>query len=266
MPAPTEADVVALLAARPDQTVLAFDFDGTLSAIVDDPEAAGPVAGAMAVLERLSTAVARVALISGRPRAFLAAHAPDGVDLSGLYGLETRIAGVERDHPDADRWRASIDDAVAAARRIDAWRDAGVVVEPKGLSLTLHFRNAPSMATAVEHWAADAAERLQLEPRTAKASIELHPHVDVDKGTSLADFADGAETVLFAGDDVGDVPAFVELRRRRVSVAEPDRSGIGIAVGGPAVPEEVRAVADLVLDAPEDLVRLLHVLADRLDA
>ena len=42
-------------------------------------------------------------------------------------------------------------------------------------------------------------------------SVELHPPVDIDKGTVVADLAADADSALYAGDDVGDLPAFAAL-------------------------------------------------------
>ena len=45
------ASLVAPLREAPDATVLAFDFDGTLAAVVDDPAAAVPIPGVPALLD-----------------------------------------------------------------------------------------------------------------------------------------------------------------------------------------------------------------------
>ena len=57
----------ARLTARADQVALCLDFDGTLSPIVPDPEAARPLEGMVKLLGRLATRFAAVALVSGRP-------------------------------------------------------------------------------------------------------------------------------------------------------------------------------------------------------
>jgi trehalose 6-phosphate phosphatase len=59
------ADHVARLAAGADQVALCLDFEGTLSPIVDDPEAARPLAGVVELLGPLADRYAAVALISG---------------------------------------------------------------------------------------------------------------------------------------------------------------------------------------------------------
>ena len=83
------------LAAEPERSALFLDFDGTLSAVVVDPTGARPLPGVPALLAELAAAFALVAVISGRPTAFLAdvLEAPPGVTLVGLYGLERALQG-----------------------------------------------------------------------------------------------------------------------------------------------------------------------------
>lgn len=258
----------ARLAADPGSTALLFDFDGTLAPIVDDPGAAAPVDGAADLLERLAARFGRVAVLSGRPRAFLVEHLGPTVDLSGLYGLETRVDGQPGDHVAAERWRTVIDRVVTATTVGDRPGDPdgldgtdvtlpdGVVVEPKGMSLTVHYRLAPAAAEAVEAWGERVAASTGLELRSAKRSVELHPPVDLDKGTAAEAFAEGCRTVAFFGDDVGDLPAFAVLDRLRALGVDT----VKVAVASTDVPESVVETADEVLDGPEAVVSLLAPL------
>src|SRR5690606_37685979 len=66
---------------------LVLDFDGTLAPIVADPESSALPDGVAPVLADLARRLPLVALVSGRPVAFLAERAAiDGVRLLGLYG------------------------------------------------------------------------------------------------------------------------------------------------------------------------------------
>lgn len=240
------------LRRRPERTALLFDFDGTLSPIVEDPAAAGPVDGAIELLERLAGRYRTVAVISGRPRRFLADRLGAGVDLSGVYGLETRVAGVDADHEEAERWRPVVESVAAGAEL-----PAGVVVEPKGLSLTVHFRQAPAAEPVVTAWADEVAVDSGLEVRVAKASVELHPPLPVDKGTSVRRLADGCTTVVYVGDDVGDLPAFAALDELAAGGVET----IKVAAGGDELPAAVAEAADLVVAGPAAVVELFSPLA-----
>ena len=79
----------ARLVERAQKVALCLDFDGTLSPIVEDPQAARPLPGIVELLGPLAERFAAVALVSGRPAAYLAEHAgARGVRYLGLYGLQ----------------------------------------------------------------------------------------------------------------------------------------------------------------------------------
>ena len=117
--------------------------------MVKDPREAVPLPGVPALLAELAVPFALVAIISGRPTAFLdnALGAPAGVTLAGLYGLERALQGAAH-----TAWASVIDEVVAEAL---ATAPPGVYVEPKGLTVTLHFRRAPEH----EGWVVEFAER-----------------------------------------------------------------------------------------------------------
>ena len=77
------------LVAHAARAAVLVDFDGSLSPIVADPDAARPAARTRDALAGLVGQVGRVAVVSGRPVAFLrAALGIDGVTYVGQYGLE----------------------------------------------------------------------------------------------------------------------------------------------------------------------------------
>ena len=196
--------------ARPHRSAVLTDFDGTLSLIVEDWNAARPLPGAAEALDDLADRYAVVGVISGRPVSFLHEHLGDRLRLSGLYGLEVMHLGERIPVEGAEEWRAVISTA-----HDDARKHFGDFVEHKGLSLTIHFRTRPDMAEAVARWARRVNDETGLELRAAKASIELHPPVKVDKGTVVELAVGDLEAACFLGDDVGDLPAFAALERLR---------------------------------------------------
>lgn len=249
--------LVAPLRERAADAVLLFDFDGTLSPVVDDPAAAAPRPEVPDLLDRLASQYRRVGVLSGRPVSFLAAALPSSVAVSGLYGLESLVDGAVVDHPDAPRWRPVVADAVRAAEVAAApgGEIDGATVEPKGLSLTIHVRTRPELAAAVEGLARRLAAETGLEVRPAKMSVELHPPIDADKGAALRSMAEGATAVAYVGDDVGDLPAFDAL-----AALGPDVWTLAVAVGGPELPVEVAQRADVVLPSQAAVVDLLRAL------
>jgi trehalose 6-phosphate phosphatase len=249
--------LIALLRQAPGDTALFTDFDGTLSPIVPDPSAARPVPGAVDALVRLVARYRRVAVLSGRPLSYLQPLLPEAIDIGALYGLEQRVAGRPVQHPEAERWQPVV--AALVAEAVGALTEhPGVQVEPKGLSLTVHFRNAPAAEAAVASWAADAARRSGLRAQPAKASIELHPPVAVDKGTLLSAWAAGAAVVAYFGDDLGDLPAFTALRQLR---GQPGTRTVAVVAAGPETPDAVRRAADVLLDGPAEVAAVFQRLA-----
>ncbi len=242
------------------------DFDGTLAPIVEDPAMARPLPGTAAVLSRLARRFGVVGVVSGRPVAFLAEHlAPaarardgpaSGVQLVGLYGLESAGPDGVRSEPDAAPWRPVV---AEAAGRLSAGAPAGVEVEAKGLAVTVHWRRAPSAGG----WAADrvAAEagRSGLVAHPGRFSLELRPPLAVDKGTALRRLTEGCSAACYFGDDLGDLPAFTELSGWAAAAG---RDGVSVAVVDEETAPEVVALADLTVAGPAAAGRLLTWLAD----
>lgn len=262
------AEGLRALRAAPDQSLIALDFDGTLSPIVDDPASARPVHGAAAMLTRLAARVAAVAIVTGRP-ALTAAKLLDAGDLRNLvvlghYGLEcwTAKSGLERA-------RDVSGEGVAAVRRelanvlAGVGAPAGTAIEEKGESVAVHVRRTTDPAAALDLLrepltALAARHGLRLEP--GRMVLELRPP-GIDKGAALERLAGEvrARAVVYAGDDLGDLAAFDAIDRLRATGI----AGLTICVGSPTSPDAVPALserADLVIESPAGLVHLLDRL------
>jgi trehalose 6-phosphate phosphatase len=256
-----DADAALLAPFRrdPGSAAVVSDFDGTLSPIVAAADAARPAPGAVELLHRLAARYRRVAVVSGRPAAFLAeqlelaGHRP-GLLAVGLYGLEEVDAGgTVRTLPAAETWRPVV---AEAAGRAEAALPRGVVVERKGLSVTLHWRPAPAHAAAAIACAERLAGELGLELRAGRMSAELSPPLRVDKGTTVERLCAGAAAALYVGDDLGDLPALAALCRLR----DAGVTTLRVAVASDEAPAELLAAADLVVDGVTGALALLAAL------
>ena len=242
----------------PGRTAILTDFDGTLAPIVEDPTTSRPLPEAVDALHDLAARYRRVAVISGRPASFLATHLdlagrPAGLVAVGLYGLERADGDHVVTHPAGADWRAVIADVADLA---DEAAPAGVIVERKGLSLTVHYRTATGAVEWARSWVAAQADRTGLVRHPARMSEELRPPVSVDKGTAVAELAEGAGAVCFLGDDVGDLPAFEVLDR----LAGDGVATLKVGVRSDEAPPELLDAADLVVDGPPGAVAVLSRL------
>jgi trehalose 6-phosphate phosphatase len=243
--------------ARPESAGLFLDFDGTLAPIVEDFDRAEAYPGTSARLARLASRLARVAVVSGRPVAYLMTHltGAGGTQLVGLYGMERASAtGAVDVSPVALAWRPDLEEAAEDA---EATAPDGVIVERKGLATTLHYRLAPEQSDWADRFAADQVARRGVVAHAGKMSIELRPPVNTDKGTVVAELSGGLKAVGFIGDDIGDLPAFSELARLRAG----GRSTLAVAVESAETPRRLVEAADLVVDGPGGVARLLDAIA-----
>jgi trehalose-phosphatase len=214
------------------------------------PELARLVEGAAAVLSRLVERVRIVAVISGRPGAQVRELVPvPGVKMVGLYGLSEEEDGRER-------VLAARHEVEGAARRV-----AGAWVEDKGASLTVHYR------AAVDHRRAegllvpalqDVARRHGMSLFLGKMVVEVAAGHVPGKGAVVTSLVrDGAlDACLYAGDDWPDLEAFKSLD----VLKEAGVVTMKVAVRTEETPEELVSGADVVVERPAGLVRLLAQL------
>ena len=263
-PAPDVRTALGPLVARPASTAILTDFDGTLSPIVADPYEARPLDGADAVMASLAGQFGEVAVISGRPVSFLeehlavprAAHGGRRVRLVGLYGLEQSWGdGRIEVEPAAAPWRRVVDAAVA---RLQRGAPPGVLVEPKGLTVTVHWRRAPEAEGWVTAAVSDEVGRSGLLAHPGRMSVELRPPLAVDKGSVVRRLVAACSAACFIGDDVGDLPAFDALH---AMAAEGGIDAVAVAVVDQESDPRVAAAADVVVEGQTRALELLAWLS-----
>ncbi|MER6779963.1 MULTISPECIES: trehalose-phosphatase [unclassified Streptomyces] len=270
MPMPVTAagrEGLEALLRVPRRSVVALDFDGTLAEIVPDPDQARAHPGAVPALSALAPEVASVAVITGRPAGvavryggFAGAPGLEHLVVLGHYGAErwdavTGIVHAPAEHPGVAAVRAELPGFLDS---IGAWR--GTWIEEKGRALAVHTRRAadPDAAfAALREPLAELAARHGLMVEPGRAVLELRPP-GMDKGVALTEYLaeTGAEAVLYAGDDLGDLAAYAAVEKLRTD----GMPGLLVASGSAEVPE-LAARADLVLNGPADVVAFLAALA-----
>lgn len=196
-----------------------FDFDGTLSDIVNDPNAARPVAGASEALQALA-AQCPVAILSGRDLADVSKRVGlPGIWYAGSHGFElTAPDGTHHQNEQAATAIPVLEQAAAQLRE-QLGSIPGVVVEHKRFGVAVHYRNAArdrvgEVAAAVR----TAGQRDALRVTTGREVIELRPDLDWDKGKTLRwvmehlGSQEGPRLPIYLGDDITDEDAFDAVR------------------------------------------------------
>jgi trehalose 6-phosphate phosphatase len=253
---------------NPRGTLLALDFDGTLAHIVDDPDLAFGHRHAIDALARIGPLIGQIAIVTGRP-----VH--QVVELGGFVarpGLESLIVCGQYG---AERWNASdgpptpsvvLEPVRRALEVLPDWLTshaaADARVESKGLAVAVHTRGmGPGVRDALVSPLSELAARLGLVVELGREVIELRV-AGWDKGRVIEQLVDelAARHVIFAGDDLGDLPAFDAVDRMRAG-------GIGGLLVCSASDEQSALIdrADLVLDGPEGVAQWLGGLADALE-
>jgi trehalose 6-phosphate phosphatase len=208
-----------------DGVSLFLDLDGTLAPIELRPEAVGPVPQRSALLRRLGLLIAgRLAIISGRSLESIDSILDGAVaSAAGVHGLERRRWDGEimrcTPHPRLGEAKAALDDFAQAT--------PGVLVEDKGLAVTVHYRLAPKAGASALALADRLARALGLRLQTGDMVAELKTP-GADKGDALKAFMAetpfAGTTPIFVGDDVTDEDGFAAAR---------DLGGFGVLVGPP---------------------------------
>jgi trehalose 6-phosphate phosphatase len=251
------------LLADPRHALIGLDFDGTLAPIVADPREARAHPDAGPVLGKLAAAIGTLAVITGRPAA-------DAVAFGGLAGIPGIIVLGQYGW---QRWEDGVLTtpeplpAIETARQVlpgllaEADGSAGIWVEDKGDALAVHTRRAADPEAALERLRGPLtalAEELGLAAEPGRLVLELRPR-DVDKGSALRGLVTQrtARSALYAGDDLGDLPAFTAVHELRAAGIP----GCTVASGS-AEAAEVAAAADLVVDGPDGVISLLAAIAD----
>ncbi|MGH2685626.1 MAG: trehalose-phosphatase [Actinomycetota bacterium] len=244
--------------ARAERAGVFVDFDGTLSEIAPTPEAAVAVPGASEALERLAERFAVVAVVSGRPAAEVRAKLgdPTGVRWSGLYGLD-EAGGAAGSSLPGDPGAAA---TLLAAVQVAVEDLEGIRLEPKGPTAAVHYRDArdpDGVRAMLLDRLATIAEDAGLRLIEGKRVVELAPRDAPTKGDVVRRHGRGLDALLYAGDDLADLPAFGAVDEATAAGA----AGVKVAVRSQEAPRELLQAADLVVDGPPDLVRLLKRLA-----
>ncbi len=195
-----------------------LDVDGTLIEIADHPDAVNPTPRMKAIITHLRlTTDGAVALVSGRAIAELDNLFMPliGLPAAGLHGLERRDAE-GRIHLEA-LTESPLNEAKHELREFTKL-NPGILLEDKGTTVALHYRNAPSLESAAQATMREVLYRLgdDFELKSGKMVVELKPS-GRHKGHAVEEFMDESpfrgRTPVFIGDDITDEDGFLVVNR-----------------------------------------------------
>jgi trehalose 6-phosphate phosphatase len=236
----------------PLRTAIFLDIDGTLLDIAATPLAVKVSDDLRATLASLFNRFdGAVAFISGRPVGEMdRLFAPLRMPAVGGHGAEVRFA---RESEIRRSKIATLDDELRTAFARIGRIGEGIIVEDKGYSLAIHYRQAPELGGEIMKGVTaicknERCDSLEILP--GKLVIEIKPD-GYDKGTGLREMMSvppfTGRRPIFIGDDVTDAAAFAVL---------PDYDGTGFSVGGPVPGSSYN------FDGPQDVRRWLLQLSE----
>ncbi len=250
-------EIRSVIATR--RPAVLVDFDGTVSAIVGDPDSATLIPGAQEALRALA-AHCPVAVISGRGLDDIQARVGlSGIWYAGSHGFE--LTAPDGSHNQNDEAIPAIEtlEHVAAELRAHLHAVGGILVEDKRFSVAVHYRNVvPQRVAEVVAAVRTIGRRSGLRITGGRKVIELRPDLDWGKGKTLKWIIgqiDGRAPILpiYIGDNLTDEDAFEAVRH----------DGIGIMVRH-SEDGDRRTCARFALADPDAARQFVERLAEQL--
>ncbi len=241
---------------------LFFDYDGTLTPIASRPELAELPPNTRSLLQELNTKEKFViGIVSGRDLSDVQGMVGvPGITYAGNHGLEIETAGQRFLHPEAEARRGDLA-AIYQQLRDELAPFEGVILENKGLTLSVHFRLTPEdqIGPVEQVFNRIVSDFEKFRVTRGKMVLEARPTVPWDKGKAIAkimadfppDELAGALTgklAVFFGDDQTDEAGFEVVQ---------DRQGIAVLVGPARQPTK----ALYRVDSPAEVYQVLGLLS-----
>ncbi|MBA2375386.1 MAG: trehalose-phosphatase [Rubrobacter sp.] len=239
-----------------------LDYDGTLTPIVDRPEDALISEGMREAVRALAKRCV-VCVVSGRDRKVVQELMGIGdLVVAGSHGFDIWSPGEGKIQHNAGADSGGVLDEAKARLKDEVGSIEGVLIEPKSVSVAVHYRlvpegERPRVGEVVDALLAEYPDGLKVTP--GKMVYEIQPKIDWDKGKAVLYLLEAldldAETTapIYMGDDITDEDAFEAL----------DGWGVGVFVGHADDPEvaDRSTSADYALETFEDVESFLDSLA-----
>jgi trehalose 6-phosphate phosphatase len=255
-----------ILAKRP--LGLVFDIDGTLSPYVSFPYIAQLYEGVVPLLEQ-AREHAHIGILTSRGIDDAAALVNlDEITYFGTYGLECSN-GLPWLHP-VQIMTEALTYVEPGKRLLDLVEQrlsglSGIIVERKRIGGTVHYRHCPDPEGArqlILSLLKEPAQQLNMRLVEGERVVEVRAPEGEDKGRALQRFVRhfGLRGVIFAGDDIPDLEAFLEIAKLK----QEGIAALSIVVRHVNTSAELLEHADVVVQEVEGMVELLREMVESL--
>jgi trehalose 6-phosphate phosphatase len=254
------------LRSDPSHAAVLLDIDGTLAPIVRHAADAQVPETTRTLLIEIAKRYRLVGCVSGRRAATARQIVAIGtIAYVGNHGGELLRPGATSPEVDSelDAWSARVRAFAAHALTPERQR-LRLRAEDKQAIAAFHWRGAPDEAAAQDaaREIAAQAEAEGLVVHWGRKVLEVRPPLALDKGLGVVALVDAdvdaLHTALYVGDDTTDIDAFRGLRAL-VAHGKLERA-VCVAVRSEETPPELEVEADLTIDGPDGVRRLLEAL------
>jgi trehalose 6-phosphate phosphatase len=261
------SEALAPFRADPSRAAIMLDIDGTLAPIVNNAADAHVPESTRQLMIAVARTYGLVACVSGRRASEARAMVSIGsISYVGSHGIELLRSGWTEAvlDPAAADWVRRIHEFGREADTADV-RRRRVRLEDKGPIVAFHWRGAPDedAARAAIDAIAERAQAAGLRTHWGRKVLEVRPPIRIDKGAGvnrlLREVGPEIESALYVGDDTTDLDAFRALGElvQEGRLVRALRVGVESEEG----PTQITAEADIVVDGPEGVRRLLTMLS-----
>lgn len=244
------------------------DIDGTLSPIAPTPAEARLFPGAEEELRALREHGIRVVAISGRSaddaRELVGIET---LDYAGNHGFELLTAGGRVVSEEVSEASQAITAALADVAAVANHLPAGILLEDKTFTGSVHYRLTDDQETAaliLRPLLESIVSHHGLVVTEGRFVYEIRPRLNIDKGVFTTNDIrlHRITTAAFLGDDITDLDGFRALQT--LTESGELLGALSVGVRASESPERVLAESDVLVDGVSGMVAVLHELNERL--